>query len=75
LPERRFPPPLEPGMILRERLSAKAIAYLRTSPFVIGQENIKRTTVQAATSCAGHHKKPKAPMNRGDMLTFARASA
>jgi hypothetical protein len=27
-------------MILRERLSAKAIAYLRISPFVMPYENI-----------------------------------
>jgi hypothetical protein len=46
-------------MIFRERLSAKAIAYLRTSPFVIRSIEHKGNKRASRYTCVWHHKKRK----------------
>ena len=51
-------------MILRERLSAKAIAYLRTSPFVIGALEHKENESASRYILCGHHKRRKAAKPR-----------
>ena len=43
---------------LRERRRAKAMAYLRTSPFIMSQQYIKRTDLQDATFCILRRGRP-----------------